>query len=65
MIDVSGIVYITPDMYSTGDSPTDYEVELHSAISNATRKPISIRHLSKNDIEWVKEKATEQVNRNL
>jgi hypothetical protein len=64
MVEVSGVVFITTDAFSTGDSPTDYDVELHSAVSTTARKPISINQLSRSDIEWVKEKAVSTINRN-
>lgn len=65
MVDVSGVVTITPDAFSTGDSPTDYDVDVTEAIDKRTGKPIPIKALTADEYEWVQDKAISQVTRNL
>jgi len=57
-ITVTGTVTIAPDMYSTGDSPTDYDVHIDKAVDQ-TGKRVT---LSKEDHEYVEEKAIHQAN---
>jgi hypothetical protein len=64
MVNVSGAVTITPDAFSTGDSPTDYDVEVVEA-TDAAGKPFPVNQLSPKEIEWVEDKAISQVTRNL
>lgn len=65
MIDVSGVVTITTDAFNTGDSPTDYDVDIEEAVDKNTGDAFPINQLSRSDVEWIKDTAISQVTRNL
>lgn len=53
-------VMVTPDAYGTGDSPTDYEVNIIKAYYEDGKKPFNWKSLSKKEMKWIKDKAVEQ-----
>lgn len=58
-------VYVTPDKYGTGDSPTGYYVEFRRAYDAQTKKPVDWRKFPKQDIEWIEDKAIERAQDSL
>lgn len=52
-------VYVTPDHYGTGDSPTRYYPEIIRAYDKQTKEPLDWRKFPKKDIEWIEDKAIE------
>lgn len=68
MISIPGVVTTTPDAYSTGDSPTDYEfdVDYNDIVDTDYGKKITQQELasiSKDDWIKIEQQAIEQVNR--
>ena len=51
------IVTVTPDQYDTGDSPTDYSVEIKSAHRNDNKQSFNWKTLSKKQIAWIEDRA--------
>lgn len=58
-----GTVSITPDMYSTGDSPTGYEVESIRAFYKHDGKEIPIKTFSPKLLDYIEDQAIDQVQR--
>lgn len=60
-VTVSGIVRLTPDPYGTGDSPTDYEVDVKEVIDKNTGKAIDVNSLSDSEYEFIENKAVDSI----
>lgn len=58
---VTGVVMEVPDAYSTGDSPTDYEVQAKSATVGG--KPFDMKQLDDSDWEAIDDMAIASVTR--
>lgn len=62
-LEIAGEVIITPDMYGTGDSPTDYEFNVTSIIDKDTGDRVAKQDIPKDGWTWIEKQAIEQVNR--
>lgn len=63
MIEVTGTVTMTTDMYGTGDSPTDYEFNVETVTDKETGQPVPEKAISSDGWEWIENQAIEKVNR--
>lgn len=63
MVEVTGTVTETTDAYGTGDSPTDYEVNVESVTDVETGEAIPEKAIPKEGWEWIERQAIESVNR--
>lgn len=56
-----GYVYETPDVYATGDSPTEHSVEFTSASYKDTKQLIPFNRFNRKFLDFVEEKAIESI----
>ena len=63
MVEVTGTVTETKDAYGTGDSPTDYEVNVETITDKETGQSIPEKAISSDGWEWIENQAIESVNR--
>lgn len=61
MVNVSGTVTETTDMYGTGDSPTDYEVNVTSVVDAETGEAIPEAAISKENWAKIEQRAIDSV----
>lgn len=63
MVEVTGTVTETTDAYGTGDSPTDYEVNVESIKDVETGDAIPPSAIPEQGWAWIEQQAIERVNR--
>lgn len=56
-----GYVYITPDVYGTGDSPTEYSVEFTDAMYKNTKQSIPFNRFDEKFLDFVEQKIIDKV----
>lgn len=63
MVEITGTVTETTDAYGTGDSPTDYEVNVESVTDMESGQPVQRNAIPPEGWKWIEQQAIEKVNR--
>lgn len=63
-VEVTGTVTETTDAYGTGDSPTEYDVNVESITDAETGERVHKSMIPKEGWNWIERQAIESVNRN-